>query len=461
MNIPKRITNRDVDEMIEGIQPNYILREGLCGVNLSQCDMSELDFEHFKLLCFDENTIFSENQQKKFKPSELLESAKAPMKEIQNLHNNGVDGRGIKVAIIDTNIDKEAARRKYGSHFQYLNSDFDGEVEPHGATVLDSFIQTAPGVEVQYYPFDKTPRANKEQQFIECIKQISTSGVKVISLSNSLGNIIKNEEKHKEIRAFLEQNEITLIDSDLFYRDFTYCFRDINSDGSEEFKECLCEPEDLQHKNLWNEIYTRYHNLLLQYNVETVEKLKEKLEQAGEIRDLQALIEFEPILNYSEFSVGEGAPLHFLKQRDKQRERDKREQSIEIPCGGRTLAGKYWGTSSASYTIPVIAGIFAICKQVYPQIQYEDYTKLCKETSQIINGCNLIQPQMLMERVISLREQSNQITEMGTGRYSISEQQIGKVTADTSTMKKSDAQRKVTRDEQELEQLEQCITKEN
>ena len=68
---------------------------------------------------------------------------------------------------------------------------------------------------------------------------------------------------------------------------------------------------------------------------------------------------------------------------------------------------------------------------------------------------------MLMERVISLREQSNQITEMGTGRYSISEQQIGKVTADTSTMKKSDAQRKVTRDEQELEQLEQCITKEN
>ena len=153
--------------------------------------------------------------------------------------------------------------------------------------------------------------------------------------------------------------------------------------------------------------------------------------------------------------------MHFLKQRDKQRERDKREQSIEIPCGGRTLAGKYWGTSSASYTIPVIAGIFAICKQVYPQIQYEDYTKLCKETSQIINGCNLIQPQMLMERVISLREQSNQITEMGTGRYSISEQQIGKVTADTSTMKKSDAQRKVTRDEQELEQLDQCITKEN
>ena len=67
---------------------------------------------------------------------------------------------------------------------------------------------------------------------------------------------------------------------------------------------------------------------------------------------------------------------------------------------------------------------------------------MCKETSQIINGCNLIQPQMLMERVISLREQSNQITEMETGRYSISEQQIGKVTADTSTMEKLKAMNK-------------------
>ena len=444
MNIPKKISNQDVDEMIEGIQPNYILRERLCGVNLSQCDMSELDFEHFKLSCFDENTIFSEEQQKKFKPSELLESAKAPMKEIQNLHNNGVDGRGIKVAIIDTNIDEEVARRKYGSHFQYINSDFDGEVEPHGATVLDSFIQTAPGVEVQYYPFDKTPRENKEQQFIEYIKQISISGVKIISLSNSLGNIIKNEEKLKEIRAFLEQNGITLIDSDLFYRDFTYCFRDINSDGSEEFKECLCEPEDLQHKNLWNEIYTRYHNQLSQYNVETVEKLKEKLEQAGEIRDLQALIEFEPILNYSEFSVGEGAPLHFLKQRDKQRERDKREQSIEIPCGGRTLAGKYWGTSSASYTIPVIAGIFAMCKQINPQMQYEDFVSLCKETAKIADGRHLIQPQILLERIKDTMVQSIQVAEQRKRQF------LGSRTINTEALIESSKQ--IVADQREMEQ---------
>lgn len=42
--------------------------------------------------------------------------------------------------------------------------------------------------------------------------------------------------------------------------------------------------------------------------------------------------------------------------------------------------------------------------------------------------------------------------DMQTGRYSISEQQIGKATAGIPTIKKSEAQRQVTRDEQELEQ---------
>ena len=42
--------------------------------------------------------------------------------------------------------------------------------------------------------------------------------------------------------------------------------------------------------------------------------------------------------------------------------------------------------------------------------------------------------------------------DMQTGRYSISEQQIGKATVGIPTIKKSEAQRQVTRDEQELEQ---------
>ena len=47
---------------------------------------------------------------------------------------------------------------------------------------------------------------------------------------------------------------------------------------------------------------------------------------------------------------------------------------------------------------------------------------------------------------------------MRTGRYSISEQEIGKATVNIPTTQKSAAQKHVARDEQELEQ---GITKEN
>lgn len=286
--ISKKITNIDVNNMIEGICENYILREGLCGADLTECDMSELDFEHFKLLCFDENTKFSEEQLKKFKPFELLIKAKSPMKDIQSLHLNGINGEGVIVAIIE---------------------------------------------------------------------------------------------------------------SDIFYRDFTYCFRDIKSDWSENFQESLCEPEDLQHQNLWNEIINGYNQMLLKYGVINIEELKTRLKELGSIDELIRIIEFEPILQYTEFSSGKNSPLHFLKQRDKVNEKSRRNNNVEVPCGGRTLNGKYWGTSSASYTIPVIAGIFAMCRQINPEIEYEEFVRICKDTARIVNGCNLIQPKILMEKV--------------------------------------------------------------
>ena len=83
----KKLSNIDVEEMIAGIQENTILREGLCEKDLSSWDLSELDLEHFKLLCFDENTIFSEEQIEKFHPYELLNHAKKPMRSIQSLHD--------------------------------------------------------------------------------------------------------------------------------------------------------------------------------------------------------------------------------------------------------------------------------------------------------------------------------------------------------------------------------------
>lgn len=400
-----KISNQDVDEMIAGIQKNFILREGLCGADLINCDMSDLDFEHFKLLCFDENTKFSKEQQRKFKIDELIQAARVPMKELQEIHSKGMDGKGVKVAIIDTNIDIEAYKEKYGGNIQYVNSEFSGEIEQHGKTVLNSFLQTAPNVEVEFFPFDKTQKEKKAEHFIQYINQIAKDGIKMISLSNSLENVINDKTQLEEIKAFLISNKITLIDSQTFYRDFTYCFRDISKDGSESYKECLCEPEDLQHENNWNKIHKNYQGLLQKYQVDNLEELKIKLKDAGENDILQAVEKFEPLLEFKQFSDGQKSPLYILKQIDKQQEENNRKsECVRIPCGGRTLADKYWGTSSASYSIPVISGLFAICKQLDPQMEYEEFVKICKETSKQVGECNLIQPQSIVEKVKEIEQ---------------------------------------------------------
>ena len=478
--IPKKITNQDVEEMIAGIQFNYILREGLCGADLSECDMSELDFEHFKLLCYDESTHFSDEQIKRFNPMKLLELAKLPMESLREVHSKGINASGVKVAIIDTNIEQNNIRDLYGGRVEYVESQYEGEIESHGATVLDSFMQIAPNAEVQYYPLDKKDKVNKANHLFEYIKQSTQSGVKVISLSNDLENIMG--DRIDEVRDYLDTNGVTLIDSPTFYRDFTYCFRDIQFDGAETYKKCLCEPEDSSHRNFWNKIVSMYQSKLKEYNLSNIADLKKQLEEKGETELLRRIIEFEPILQFEEFSEGKNSPLHFLKQREKSNELSKRNNNVEVPCGGRTLDGKYWGTSSASYTIPVIAGMFAMCKQITPQIKYEDFVTLCKEASQIIDGCNLIQPQILMDKVrekatnvekisqteIDRRKEFEDVSffhdqkstefikdEQGQRRYIVPAQTIGKATVHTTLEKKQEAQRVGAIDMREIEQVKE------
>lgn len=389
-----KLSNIDIDEMINGIQENTILREGLCGKDLSLWDLSDLDYEHFKLLSFDENTIFSEEQQEKFHPDQLLNSAKKPMKELQLLHSNNIDGTGIKVAIIDTNIDIESLEN---SHFSYIDNQYKGDIEAHGSIVLSSFIQTAPNANILYYPSNKKD-TNRANHLIEYIEHAVKSGVDIISLSASLKTIINNSDELKRINELLIDNEVTLIDSDKFYENFTYCYRNIDLKSKKEtMVESLCEPEDLTFEHIWRKMRVDLDNLLSEYKVDSIEELKKCLKQDGKDQELKLIQEFEPIVKYNKFSSGKDSPLHFLKQIDKDRERNQRIQQ-EVPCGGRTLNGRYFGTCSASYTIPVVSGIFVLCKQVNPSISYENFVDYCRETSQKIDGRYLIQPYELINK---------------------------------------------------------------
>ena len=98
---------------------SFIL-EGMCGKDVSKIDMSNLSLENFRRLTFDNKTIFSDEQIKRFHPEKLLEQGKkfSNVKEEKGLHENEINGKGTTIAILDRYFDSSI-------------SEFEGRVVKH------------------------------------------------------------------------------------------------------------------------------------------------------------------------------------------------------------------------------------------------------------------------------------------------------------------------------------------
>ena len=221
----KKITDKDVEDMMAGIEDNNLLRDGLCGYDLSNVDLSELSLGSFKRLSFDEKTIFSEEQLEQFHPFEQLELSKSPGESIKELHNMGIDGAGIKIAVIDSNIDINQELFS-SSKIEFIETERSGKKEVHGATVLSALLGVVPNAEIRYYADNKYDK-NRDKNILGYINDIiENSEIKIISMSSNIRDI----EMKNKIYELLRHKGITLIDSNTFYKNFTYCFR--------EFDEC-------------------------------------------------------------------------------------------------------------------------------------------------------------------------------------------------------------------------------
>lgn len=407
------LTDDYVKAMIEGRADNFILREGLCGQDLRNWDMSNLSPEMFRHLCFDARTKFSSEQEEKFHPHELLNSANTPGKMIEELHRQGITGKGVKIAIIDAKIAEDEKALLEGVNVEKVDSQKAGCEEQHGITVLSALKQMAPEADITYFPYDKKSK-QKDEILKEHIMKSIQRGIKIISMSTSF-NDLSNEN---EIKALCQQNGVMLIDSATFYKDFTYCFRSTDEAGNEAYHEAFCEPETA---GISEENWKKYIGLFKEYNVDIndVEKLAQKLDEKGETTKsaiVKRLSQFSDVLGLSTYDQFRQA----FKQRLIEDEKKEREEnkSVEIACGGRTFACggktengednyKYWASCSASYTIPQVAGLFALARQVDSRIGYRNFVTACKDTSQKVDGRMILNPTELME-TIKVRTMSGQ-----------------------------------------------------
>jgi len=166
-------------------------------------DLSHLDLTDFGknilTLWFNEKTIFPSKDKmpadEKFQPEYILEAGKNPGLGVRALHEQGITGKGVNVAIIDQPmfIDHPEYKDKIT---EYTNMD-ESETSMHGPGVTSLLvgenIGTAPGAKVYYYAaefikdgdkWDATAYATALDMIVEKNENLpSGEKIKVVSIS--------------------------------------------------------------------------------------------------------------------------------------------------------------------------------------------------------------------------------------------------------------------------------------
>lgn len=170
---------------------------GLAGMSLVKLDLSEQG-QRLSELPFDNRTQWPppDKLPKGFEPGALLQDGKNPGLGVRKLHEQGIDGRGIHIAIIDQPLLREHGEYK-DRIVEYTEIEVEGApLEMHGPPVTSIAVGktcgTAPSASVHYYAVPTwkwwnehcKPYAATLERIIERNKAFSTADkVRVVSLS--------------------------------------------------------------------------------------------------------------------------------------------------------------------------------------------------------------------------------------------------------------------------------------
>ena len=362
----------------------------LCGQDVSKSDLSELSEEQFIRLSFDEETIFSQEQKSKFRPNEILETGKRFGLQLELLHKAGIDGKGVNVAVLDTNfnVDNIEMKDKYGKSKCII---YDNETAHnktmdfmHGKTVTALLCGTnvgvAPNLNLYFFAINN---GNKEHYIhaFEKIKKLNKEGhnISIISMSSPVEKEC-NEQYTKEFR----DNNCELLDSTNWLKS-GYMYYNRNNYLN------INEPQNFE----------------LELSIEEFDNIinetsKRTIENGGNPDYVKAILG--------------GIPF---------------EDKLFIPCGGRTYPQvgennyKYSAYSSASWTIPQVAGLFALAKQLNPLLTFEEFTQISRETCyRNEQGYRVVNPEGIARQINEINKEKAQNDDRYKDIYSESQKLI-------------------------------------
>ncbi len=374
--------------------------------DLSKRDFSNTSIDAIKMMDFDTETLWPEKEKlpQDFNPKEFLEESKNPGLGIRELHEQGIDGRGIVVAIIDQELDINHPEYKDQilDYSEYGGAREEG-VSMHGPSVASLLVGkncgVAPGAKLVYKAVPSTRDfhfwSEAMNDIIQKNKEVSSDKVRIVSCSighmHGLGKLEPGLDKWIEALKIAKEAGIFVVDVNGNQIDIPFV-----GGGSPENK------DDFENYFPWlrqNNGDEELDKLVAGGNVdEILKKLRETKK--------------DEISNISDFDL-----------REKIKERIVQFKSeIIVPSDYRTMASSwrkegqymYNGRGGISWSVPYLAGLYALALQVNPNIEQEEIAKIIKETA-IVNkrGLKIINPKGIIDLVKekSLEEKENSFLE--------------------------------------------------
>lgn len=394
------IINDDViSKMINGEYDNYVIREGLCGKNIENWDLSGLSEQMLQYISFDSDTkfpkIFQEQAQK------LLEGSKSIMQEIEELHEIGITGKGVSVAIIDTPFDSS----QFGENLSYYQIEGINK-ENHGITVTSIISQIVPESQIVFFGDDKKSRTRNAdaEELIKSVLNGEKLKADVLSISSPL-----------EISGDLLAEKCEIINSSKFNSGkigFRYGLRR-NIRGKEIIEPTDCQAEGKDKQALENQVIEGLRKIGIEVdsiNENNIEQIMNKLREFGIPENDQRLQLVKELAK---------SPQEYRLQsiRDDKMKTPgksiKNNNLICIPSAGITVKQndgkfKYIATNSTSFSIPVVTGLFAMSRQINPEISLEQFSEICTKTARMVNGYKVVSPKAMIREISKNKEKKEE-----------------------------------------------------
>lgn len=345
INFPEVIDDNFIELLLKYPEmADAFMRWGFCYYDLSNHDLSGLSEKYLRMITFNSSTKWpnKEKMPRGFNPSEIMGKAKFKPNAIKQMHEVGITGEGVSVAMIDFSLQDLDHQDLEKADISVVRKSHTHNAHFHGSCVLANLcgkaVGIAPKVKVLYY--ERLQGDDGAQQEInvaledilkrieegEKIRVVNVSGRIFFKTNEDLGAKVE-QLKTKSLVNELEQHNCVVVSSEVFNNDFSMGHFNYDLDYS--------SPDDIE-KPHW-------------VDADEEEGYKER---------------------------------------------------VILPCGGKVVPEfcskngyKYEWDDCASWTIPQAVGLYSLCLQVNKSLTWKDFVTNCHETA-VVNqsGFRIINP---------------------------------------------------------------------